>query len=64
MTVSGNVRIADNWRGGVLSGDVYEKGTDGTANNLWLDAYKDFDGVLQWACLTVAGQLSDTVATV
>ena len=62
MTVSGNVRIADNWRGGVLSGDVYEKGTDGTANNLWLDAYKDFDGVLQWACLTVAGQLSDTVA--
>lgn len=62
MTVSGNVRIADNWRGGVLSGDVYEKGTDGTANNLWLDAYKDFDGVLQWACLTVAGQLSDTAA--
>lgn len=62
MTVSGDVQIADNWRGGELSGDVYEKGTDGTANNLRLDAYKDFDGVLQWACLTVVGQLSDTAA--
>ena len=61
MTVSGDVQITDNWRGGELVGDVYEKGTDGTANNLWLDAYKDFDGVLQWACLSVVGQLSDTV---
>ncbi len=62
MTISGDVQIAENWRGGELSGDVYEKGTDGTANNLWLDAYKDFDGVLQWACLTVVGQLSNTAA--
>ena len=61
MTVSGDVQITDNWRGGELVGDVYEKGTNGTANNLWLDAYKDFDGVLQWACLSVVGQLSDTV---
>ena len=61
MTVSGDVQITNNWRGGELSGDVYEKGTNGTANNLWLDAYKDFDGVLQWACLSVVGQLSDTV---
>ncbi len=61
MTVSGDVQITNNWRGGELVGDVYEKGTNGTANNLWLDAYKDFDGVLQWACLSVAGQLSDTV---
>ena len=61
MTVSGDVQITDNWRGGELVGDVYEKGTDGTANNLWLDAYKDFDGVLQWACLSVVGQLSATV---
>lgn len=61
MTVSGDVQITNNWRGGELVGDVYEKGTNGTANNLWLDAYKDFDGVLQWACLSVVGQLSDTV---
>ena len=36
MTVSGNVRIMDNWGGGELSGDVYVKGDNGIKSNLHL----------------------------
>ena len=38
MNISGDVQIHDNWKNGKKNGDVYEKGENGSANNLYLFA--------------------------
>ena len=42
MNVSGDVKIENNWKGGTLNADtgLYEKGDNGSANNLYLDTGK------------------------
>ena len=56
MTVSGSVQITDNWKNGTLSGGVYVKGTNGSANNLYL---YDADKKQQAVTIDAAGLNSD-----
>ena len=60
MNVSGDVKIENNWKGGTLSADtgLYEKGDNGSANNLYLDTGKivtidDSDGLSSNARISI-----------
>ena len=60
MNVSGDVKIENNWKDGTLNADtgLYEKGDNGSANNLYLDTGKyvtidDSDGLSSNARISI-----------